>query len=94
VGRPLVGQLVDPYLGLFGQHAFLDFSAVFAEVGSPPEHELISDDSEGKVIDGEGVIFAAHDFGSHVARSATGVVGVALPVLSGDAEVGDSKVAL
>jgi hypothetical protein len=38
--------------------------------------ELIGDDSEGKEVDGEGVVHFADDLGRHVAGSAAGIFGV------------------
>ena len=42
----------------------------------PACHELISDNSKGKEVHGEGVVLFADDLGSHVAGSSAGVFGI------------------
>lgn len=94
MGRPSIGEFVDACLCLFGQHVFLDFPSIFSDVGPPAEHELVGHDSECEVVDGERVFLPVHDFGRHVARSATGVIGVVLSELPGDSKIGYPHIAI
>jgi hypothetical protein len=64
--RPTFGEFVSLNLNLFGENHVSDLLARPANIRTSPEHELVPDYANSKIIDCLGVVLTAHDFWSHI----------------------------
>ena len=82
------------YLDLFRKDVVSNFLAVFSLIGTFAKHAFVGNNTHRKVVHSNAVILSTHNFGSHVARSATGVLGVLRVPNSGNTQVSNSQVAV
>ena len=81
-------------LNLLCKDHIADLFATTTNIGTAPHHELITDDTDGKVIDTKPMILAAHHFRRHIAWCARCVRRVLSFQYFGDAHVCDAYVAI
>ena len=91
---PASRNFVLPNHNLPRQNVVSDFFAVPPLVRSASVATLVRDYSHSKIIDCNAVILPAHNFGSHIARRARGVLRIFRIPKTGDAEISHSQVAL
>ena len=63
-------------------------------VGAPAQHELVSDDAQGEVVDLYPVILSAHHLWGHVAGRSRGIMCIIRCPNSGNTHVGDPNIAI
>jgi hypothetical protein len=85
-------EQTDWYPGLPAEHFLADGLAVPAEVGPLADQQFVGDDAHCVEVGAEGVVLAEEHLGSHVPRSAAGLLRIFWLPKAGDAEVGDAGV--
>lgn len=79
---------------MFGKHTFLDFFAILANVGPPAKHKFIGDNPQSEIVHRKVMVFATHDFRSHIAWGPTCIVCVTLLKLTRNSKIGYSEIPL
>ena len=74
--RPAFGQVASFDLYLLSKDHISDLLASSSDVGPPAQHELVTDDTQGEIVNRVGVILAAHHFGCHIARCSRRILGI------------------
>ncbi len=81
-------------LHLLLKHLISDLLSSLPAVRSLTHHTLISNDTEGIVINSKSMILFTKYFRSHVAWSATCFLGVFLFIVTSDSEISNSEVTI
>ena len=73
---PALGDVGFSQVNLGLYYAVSDVLASLASIGALPKHQLIADDTQGKVVYCDSMVLSAHDFRGHISRSPRGVISV------------------
>lgn len=74
-------------------YAISDVLASLASIGALSKHQLIEDDTQGKVVHCDSMVLTAHDFRGHISRSPRGVIGVVWAPHFGNSHVSNMHIA-
>lgn len=91
--RPPRRYLLRLDLHLLAQNLVAYFPPIPPIIGSPAQHELIGNNPNRIVINREGMILPAHDFGCHITGRAARIAAVVGLHHPGYAQIGDPEIA-